>query len=86
MDHQLSSARQKAVLSIAREQALVRQEAEKQLTELQEAMNELLSLYLSAAKLEGEGWALAQDASGQVVLRQEEKKEETSDKKGEKVS
>ena len=54
MDHVLSSARQKAVLSIAKEQAQVREAAQKQLMELEGALKELCALYTSAAKLEGE--------------------------------
>lgn len=68
MDHVLSSARQKAVLSIAKEQAQVRQEAEKALAELGAAMTELCALYTSAAGLSGD-WVFAQNAVGEIVLR-----------------
>ena len=70
MDHALSQARRRAVMAIAQQQALVRQEAEKQLAELGAAMNDLLSLYTSAAKLGGDGWAFAQNQLGEIVLRQ----------------
>ncbi len=68
MDHALSEARRRAVLAIAQQQALVRQEAEKQLAELGAAMNELRDLYVGAAHLEGE-WQFAQGAVGEIVLR-----------------
>jgi hypothetical protein len=68
MDHALSEARRRAVLAIAQQQALVRQEAEKQLAELGAAMNELRDLYVKAASLEGE-WQFTQNAANEIVLR-----------------
>jgi hypothetical protein len=68
MDHVLSAARRRAVLAIAQQQAQVKQAAEKELGELGAAMNELLSLYTSAAKLDGE-WQFVQNAAGEIVLR-----------------
>ncbi len=68
MDHALSQARRRAVLAIAQQQALVKQEAEKQLAELNQAMNDLRDLYVGAAGLSGE-WQFAQGASGEIVLR-----------------
>ena len=75
MDHALSEARRRAVLAIAQQQALVRQELEKQMGELNQAMNELRDLFVNAAKLEGDGWAFAQNAVNEIVLRQVEKVE-----------
>jgi hypothetical protein len=76
MDHALSEARRRAVLAIAQQQALVRQELEKQMGELNQAMNELRDLFVNAAKLEGDGWAFAQNAVNEIVLRQVEKVEQ----------
>ncbi len=69
MDHVLSAARRRAVMAIAQQQAQVRAEAEKALAELGAAMNELLSLYISAANLDGDGWIFAQNQLGEIVLR-----------------
>jgi len=74
MDHILSAARRRAVLAIAQQQALVRQEAEKQLAELGSAMNELRDLYVNAAGLTGD-WQFAQNAANEIVLRPVEKPE-----------
>lgn len=68
MDHVISAARRRAVLAIAQQQAQVRQEAEKALADLNEAMNELRDLYVKAASLEGE-WQFTQSAAGEIVLR-----------------
>jgi len=74
MDHQLSAARRRAVMAIAQQQAVVRQEAEKQLRELGEAMNDLRDLFVSAAGLFGE-WQFAQNNLNEIVLRPVEKPE-----------
>lgn len=74
MDHIISAARRRAVLAIAQQQAQVRQDAEKALAELGDALNELRDFYVEAAGLDGE-WQFGQNERGEVVLRPVEKPE-----------
>lgn len=68
MDHQLSQARQRAVIAIARERQQIVEQANKAIAELDESLADLAATYAAGAGLDGE-WAFANDDAGAVVLR-----------------
>jgi F0F1-type ATP synthase membrane subunit b/b' len=72
MDHNLSAARQRAVIAIASQKQQIVNEANKAIAELDEAMTDLAATYAAGAGLDGE-WTFANDdATGAVVLRRVE--------------
>ena len=74
MDHQLSQARQRAVVAIAAQQQQIVEQANKAIKELGESLADLATTYAAAAGLDGD-WAFANDAAGGVVLRKVGEKE-----------
>lgn len=71
MDHEISQARQRAVVAIAAQAQHIVNEANKAIRELDESLADLAATYAAAAGLEGE-WTFANDAAGAVVLREVE--------------
>jgi F0F1-type ATP synthase membrane subunit b/b' len=75
MDHQLSQARQRAVIAIASQKQQIVNEANKAIAELDESLTDLAATYAAGANLDGE-WTFANDDTGAVVLRRVEKEAE----------
>jgi len=75
MDHNLSAARQRAVIAIASQKQQIVNEANRAIAELDESLADLAATYAAGANLDGE-WTFANDdATGAVVLRKVEKEE-----------
>jgi F0F1-type ATP synthase membrane subunit b/b' len=73
MDHNLSAARQRAVIAIASQKQQIVNEANRAIAELDESLSDLAATYAAGAGLDGE-WTFANDdATGAVVLRRVEK-------------
>jgi F0F1-type ATP synthase membrane subunit b/b' len=75
MDHNLSAARQRAVIAIASQKQQIVNEANKAIAELDESLSDLAATYAAGANLDGE-WTFANDDTGAVVLRRVEKEAE----------
>jgi hypothetical protein len=75
MDHNLSQARQRAVIAIASQKQQIVEQANKAIRELDESLNDLAATYAAGAGLDGE-WTFANDDAGAVVLRRVEKEAE----------
>jgi F0F1-type ATP synthase membrane subunit b/b' len=71
MDHQLSQARQRAVIAIASQKQQIVNEANRAIAELDESLSDLAATYAAGAGLDGE-WTFANDDTGAVVLRRVE--------------
>lgn len=69
MDHKLSPARQRAVLTIAAQKQRIMEEAQRLMAELDEALADLAATY--SAGMDGR-WAFAQGDGGEIVLRKGE--------------
>ena len=76
MDHNLSQARQRAVIAIATQKQQIVEQANKAIAELDESLLDLAATYAAGAGLDGE-WTFANDDAGAVVLRRVE--EEAAD-------
>ena len=74
MDHNLSAARQRAVIAIATQKQHIVNEANKAIAELDESLADFAATYARGAGLDGE-WTFANDDAGAVVLRKVEKEE-----------
>ena len=81
MDHNLSQARQRAVIAIASQKQQIVNEANRAIAELDEAMSDLAATYAAGAGLDGE-WTFANDDAGAVVLRRVEKEPEPEQEPG----
>ena len=75
MDHNLSQARQRAVIAIASQKQQIVEQANKAIRELDESLNDLAATYAAGAGLDGE-WMFANADAGAVVLRRVEKEAE----------
>ena len=75
MDHNLSQARQRAVIAIAAQKQQIVNEANKAIAELDESLTDLAATYAAGAGLDGE-WTFANDDAGAVVLRRVEEEAE----------
>jgi hypothetical protein len=75
MDHNLSQARQRAVIAIATQKQQIVNEANRAIAELDESLADLAATYAAGAGLDGE-WTFANDDAGAVVLRRVEATEE----------
>ena len=71
MDHNLSQARQRAVIAIAAQKQQIVNEANKAIAEIDESLSDLAATYAAGAGLDGE-WTFANDDAGAVVLRKVE--------------
>ena len=82
MDHNLSQARQRAVIAIASQKQQIVEQANKAIRELDESLNDLAATYAAGAGLDGE-WTFANDdATGAVVLRRIEEEPEPEPEQG----
>jgi hypothetical protein len=75
MDHNLSAARQRAVIAIASQKQQIVEQANKAIAELDESLADLAATYAAGAGLDGE-WTFANDDTGAVVLRRIEEEPE----------
>jgi F0F1-type ATP synthase membrane subunit b/b' len=75
MDHNLSAARQRAVIAIATQKQQIVNEANRAIAELDESLSDLAATYAAGAGLDGE-WTFANDDAGAVVLRRVEEEAE----------
>jgi F0F1-type ATP synthase membrane subunit b/b' len=77
MDHNLSQARQRAVIAIASQKQQIVNEANRAIAELDESLADLAATYARGAGLVDGEWTFANDdATGAVVLRRVEATEE----------
>ena len=81
MDHNLSQARQRAVIAIASQKQQIVEQANKAIRELDESLNDLAATYAAGAGLDGE-WTFANDDTGAVVLRRIEEEPEPEPEQG----
>lgn len=81
MDHNLSAARQRAVIAIATQKHQIVEQANKAIAELDESLTDLAATYAAGAGLDGE-WTFANDDAGAVVLRRIEEEPEPEPEPG----
>lgn len=85
MDHNLSAARQRAVLAIVAQKQQIIEQANKAIRELDESLADLAATYAAAAGLDGD-WIFANDDAGAVVLRKVEKSDDVGTRENGKAN